>query len=72
MKINDLNNKIINGNSLEELKKIPNESFGRASTILLVRPAASGSRGRIPERLNLAPTIPRTLQKPEKSQNYQY
>ncbi len=27
MKINDLNNKIINGDSLEELKKIPNESF---------------------------------------------
>ena len=27
MKINDLNNKIINGDSLKELKKIPNESF---------------------------------------------
>ena len=27
MKINDLNNKIINGDSLEKLKKIPNESF---------------------------------------------
>ena len=27
MKINNLNNKIINGDSLKELKKIPNESF---------------------------------------------
>ena len=46
--------------------------FRRASTILLSRPAASGSRGNIPERLKQATRISRTLQKPKFSEKTQY